>query len=181
MWKRRSRLRLTALGAAGGVRGRVPLGAMLALGAVVTLGAETGYAQYPGTGPRGYNPQQPTYSPYLNLARPGNVGLNYYGLVRPEVNFRNSIGGLQQDVNTLNQPYTDPTTPNTFLYTGHASQFNNLSHYYGGFNRLTGGGLRAGGGGGIGGGAGNRPQGIQAPTNQQTAQQGGNVPRAGGR
>jgi hypothetical protein len=55
-------------------------------------------AQYvkPVTGPR------PVVSPYLNLFRRGNSpGFNYFTLVRPELELRQSIGQLQQQVTDL--------------------------------------------------------------------------------
>ena len=52
-------------------------------------------AQGPGpyTRPQTGNPYaQPVFSPYLNLLRRGtNPAVNYYGLVRPEIDFRNSL------------------------------------------------------------------------------------------
>src|SRR6266849_4481527 len=60
-------------------------------------------AQYP-TQPAGTpgNVNPPGASPYLNLLRSGSSqAVNYYGLVRPQTDFRNSIQGLQQQVRTL--------------------------------------------------------------------------------
>jgi hypothetical protein len=40
---------------------------------------------------------RPAFSPYLNLARRDTApGINYYGLVRPQINTQQSIQGLQQ-------------------------------------------------------------------------------------
>ena len=78
---------------------------------------------------------RPGYSPYLNLARPGvPPALNYFGLVRPELEFRRDVVGLQNQIGTLQQSLvsgtgTDPSAP---LTTGHAATFMNLSHYYSG-------------------------------------------------
>lgn len=82
---------------------------------------------------------RPALSPYLNLARPGSPGINYYGIVRPELQNANAIGSLQQQLNTLETatPTIDPQTGLPMLYTGHPVMFNNLSHYYGNFNRLN--------------------------------------------
>jgi hypothetical protein len=57
---------------------------------------------------------------------------NYYGLVRPELEFRNSINNLQQQYTGLNQAFNNPTTIETpFPGTGHHTSFLNYSHYYG--------------------------------------------------
>jgi hypothetical protein len=40
--------------------------------------------------------QRPVVSPYINLNRQGSSpGVNYYGIVRPELNYQNSINQLQ--------------------------------------------------------------------------------------
>jgi hypothetical protein len=76
---------------------------------------------------------QPPYSPYLNLTRPGNIAQNYYGLVRPEVNFRNSLQGLQYQVGSLGQATNDLAQQGagSLPATGHRTAFFNYSHYYG--------------------------------------------------
>jgi hypothetical protein len=77
---------------------------------------------------------RPAFSPYLNLARPGApAGINYYGLVRPEVNFRNSISGLQSDVDANRQLIvTGRAAAGTtgLLTTGHAATFLNTGGYF---------------------------------------------------
>ena len=93
-------------------------------------------------------PRQPSYSPYLNLTRPGNVANNYFGLVRPELEFRNSLNNLQQQYTGLNQTVNNPSAVETpFPGTGHATTFMNLSHYYGNRGRTTGNGQGAPGAG----------------------------------
>jgi hypothetical protein len=76
----------------------------------------------------------PGYSPYLNLVRPGApAGINYYGLVRPEINFRNSISGLQTDVAAQQQLLTTgraATGTTGLLTTGHAATFLNTGGYF---------------------------------------------------
>ncbi len=56
-------------------------------------------AQFSG----GNNPQgnSPTISPYINLLRGGNVGLNYYGLVRPQQDFAMQNQQLGQGIQSL--------------------------------------------------------------------------------
>jgi hypothetical protein len=74
---------------------------------------------------------RPPVSPYLNLVRPGNPGLNYYNLVRPQVEFGNSILGLQQQVGALGTEVALEGQAQTALpTTGHATVFGNYSHYY---------------------------------------------------
>jgi hypothetical protein len=75
---------------------------------------------------------RPAVSPYLNLLRGGtNPAINYYGLVRPEFQFRRSINALSRDIQ---ETQTDINTgqAGAALQTGHPVQFMNLSHFYGG-------------------------------------------------
>ncbi|MDB5311286.1 MAG: hypothetical protein JWO38_5488 [Gemmataceae bacterium] len=119
----------------------------------------------------------PVFSPYLNLLRPGNSpGVNYYGLVRPQIQFQNSIQGLQQQVGTnqaaiagLNAGMADNTIPTT----GHTATFLNTGGYFSG---PMGGGLAQGGiGGGVMGGVRMRApfQQLQQGRAQQQLQPGG--------
>jgi len=69
---------------------------MLAGLSLVWIGsASPVWAQY---GP--VNPiNRPAFSPYLNLNRPGTLAaVNYYGLVRPEQQFRNALFQNQLDI-----------------------------------------------------------------------------------
>ena len=74
----------------------------------------------------------PGYSPYLNLARGGNAGLNYYGLVRPQLAFQNSLLGLQQQVNTNQQLIATGLGggPIGSLETGHSAYFLTTGGYF---------------------------------------------------
>jgi hypothetical protein len=90
--------------------------AVLAL-VVVSIGANRVQAQAPSSG----------YSPYLNLVRPGSPGMNYYGLVRPEVEFRNNLQQLQRNTTRLQSQLSQATGGD--LATGHPSAF----MYYGGY------------------------------------------------
>src|SRR5262249_1833684 len=106
-----------------------PLAALLALAALPAFAAAQ--APYrPGISPI----TRPAFSPYLNLVRPGApAGINYYGLVRPEVTFRNSIGTLQNDVdvNRALIPTGGGTGTGTGgLTTGHAATFLNTGGYF---------------------------------------------------
>ncbi len=136
------------------------LAALPALALVATLAA----AQAPGVPPGGGSTQRPVVSPYLNLLRNGNPGLNYLGLVRPEQQFRANQSQLQTQLNATNQNLTQfQTTVGQFtglggdLTTGTVAGFQTQRSYFlttgtgagGGFG--TTGGLR-GGAGGVGSG-----------------------------
>ncbi len=85
-------------------------------------------AQGPVVRPPGVLP--PVYSPYLNLLRNNNPAyINYYGLVRPEIDFRNSIYGLQQGVATNATGIAGLDAAGLPL-TGHPTTFLNTSHYF---------------------------------------------------
>lgn len=84
-------------------------------------------------------PSSPTFSPYLNLLRRGNPAVNYYGLVRPEVQSRAAIGQLQQSVQGLDSTIAEGQNASS-LATGHPTQFQNLSHFYP-QSKLSGAGL----------------------------------------
>jgi hypothetical protein len=73
---------------------------------------------------------KPVFSPYLNLLRGGaSPAVNYYGIVRPEIEFRSGIQSLQQQVTAqANTIAADEAA--TLPGTGHSTQFNNLSHYF---------------------------------------------------
>jgi hypothetical protein len=111
----------------------------------------------------------PAVSPYLNLLRQGSsAGVNYYGIVRPEIEFRNSIQNLQQQVSTVGSEVTAQDQSLAGLPpTGHPVQFMNYSHYFGGSLRNPGAtsGARAPG----------RATASAAPT---TGSQGATAPRA---
>jgi hypothetical protein len=89
----------------------------------------------------------PAFSPYLNLARPGApAGINYYGLVRPELNFRSSLSGLQTDVATNRDLLTTGRAASGtagLLTTGHAATFLNTGGYF--LNSTGGVGAQGGG------------------------------------
>lgn len=143
----------------------------------VLLGESFAHAQTPGNPPIGAG-----YSPYLNLLRRGNSTLqNYYGIVRPEINYQNQAALLQQQVtanrNDINQQQQQqqqganqlPRTGHNFGYFTHQSYFLN--------NR---GGGRTGGGGGGTGVAGNFG-GTSGGASRPPTSGGSYAPRASGR
>jgi hypothetical protein len=98
---------------------------MLVLG-VARAAAQTGYVPVPGPA------LPPRYSPYLNLTRPGGTpAMNYYGLVRPEVEARNAYLGLQQQVNVLQQQVaTQGPESGALPTTGYPIRFLDYSSYF---------------------------------------------------
>lgn len=100
----------------------------ISLAAIVVVGS-VARAQAPvrqfGTAPT------PTLSPYLNLARPGPIAVNYYGLVRPQQDFARSLQGLQGQVLVQQQLVEDLQTPGPVVVpTGHQVQFLNYNSYF---------------------------------------------------
>lgn len=88
--------------------------------------------------PPGPPPNRPAYSPYLNLLRAGNSpAINYYGLVRPEVNARQSLQAVQSAV-SLNQRTLQELAGGDLGQTGTPAQFQNHGGYF--LNHLGGGG-----------------------------------------
>jgi hypothetical protein len=85
-----------------------------------------------------YNPPatspfyRPPVSPYLNLALPGSAGLNYYGLVRPQLATNAALGQLQAQQQALGASLAATNDPYAVgPVTGHSTRFFNYSHYYG--------------------------------------------------
>ncbi|HVK10064.1 MAG TPA: hypothetical protein VM597_14950 [Gemmataceae bacterium] len=115
------------------------------------LAALTGTAAAQGPPRLGAPPPPPGYSPYLNLVRPGSPGANYYGLVRPQQYFQNSIqglqmagggGGLSPVVGGLADGSDLPGTGLPVQFMNHRSYFMNLGGA--GFGTAAGAGGRQG-------------------------------------
>ena len=115
----------------------------------------------------GNNPQgnSPTISPYINLLRGGNVGLNYYGLVRPQQDFAMQNQQLGQGLQSLQMQQGSQMEMSSRGYgysqlgmTGHPVIFNSFGNgqFSGGYTGFgnSGGGFGGGGfsGGNFGGG-----------------------------
>jgi hypothetical protein len=128
---------------------RAILAACLAIiGLLAGSATERAAAQFiPG---QPYQPNRPFVSPYLNLARPGLGGINYYGLVRPQLDVNRQLQQLQQQQGVLATQVgaatlpEDPTQPAPVGITGHGTNFSNYGHYY--YQ-----GLGSSGGSGLGG------------------------------
>src|SRR5437870_2548504 len=70
-----------------------------------------------------YNPgKNPSFSPYLNLVRrDAPLVNNYFGLVRPEMNFRNALQQLETQQATASNQQPGSEYALTLPATGHAS------------------------------------------------------------
>jgi hypothetical protein len=101
------------------------------LAGLFLIGVRDARAQYPAYGGRPVpNPySRPVLSPYINLLNGGNPAVNYYGLVRPELQFASSLQQMGQQV-ALNQQQISDLQPFTLATTGHAAVFMNTSHYF---------------------------------------------------
>jgi hypothetical protein len=110
---------------------RLILAPTMALTLTLALALPGAQAQVPVT-PRGVpGYMTPPVSPYINLLRRGSpAAVNYYGIVRPEIQFENALGNLQQQVTTLGTE-TGEAGPGGLPPTGHPVQFMNYSHYFG--------------------------------------------------
>ncbi len=88
-------------------------------------------------------PLSPAYSPYNNLLRPAPMYQNYYGLVRPELEFRGNIQSLQQQAFANRQGIVDLESGTVGIApTGHPTRFLNTGGYF----LSSGRGARPGGG-----------------------------------
>jgi hypothetical protein len=101
---------------------------LVLLGAFIVAGPGDSRAQPPTpVGPV----RPPAFSPYLNMLRSGTPAINYYGLVRPEIQFRQSINNLATDVAANQQAIGQFNTAlGVTRGTGHPTQFMNLGGYF---------------------------------------------------
>jgi hypothetical protein len=109
---------------------------LVVLGMVVSVLPVAGQAPLrPGITP---NPR-PSFSPYMNLLlRNGSPALNYYGIVRPQLQTASAINALQSEL-ALNRDLINAgqLAPLGDLSTGHAAVFLNTGGY---FMNMTGSG-----------------------------------------
>ena len=88
--------------------------------------------------------RRPTITPYLNLLnrqRDSDLGLQYFGIVRPEIQMRSAINSQSRSLGRLQRQVDDQNAlirnQNSQLgATGHEARFLNLGSYFGG--RATG-------------------------------------------
>jgi hypothetical protein len=82
----------------------------------------------------GYDPflDRPALSPYYNLMRrEGGTSVNYYSLVRPQIDAAERARSQQKQIQQLQQQVSRPASQaGTGVTTGHPSYFMNLSHFY---------------------------------------------------
>jgi hypothetical protein len=114
---------------------------------VAAAGAQAQGLELPSPTDHPYS--QPAVSPYLNLTRPGNAGVNYHALVRPQLATTHSIDNLRSQVlYPQNGLGLNPAYAGMGAQTGggHAWFMN-----YHGFFLTTSGGNGGSGGGNLGG------------------------------
>lgn len=109
---------------------RCLLACVLALAWLATAGprseAQVGSLR-PQTNPFG----QPAISPYLNLNRAGTTaGINYYGLVRPQLDTNRSLQQLQQQYAFGQNGMQTNDTVSVLSNTGHSVRFMNTGSYF---------------------------------------------------
>jgi hypothetical protein len=105
-------------------------------GLIAMLILATGVQAQPPIG--SYTPPQvnpnPAFSPYLNLNRGNNPAINYYGVVRPQVENQQAIQQLQQQfqgTQAMMPGQGGPLATEDIGPTGHRlGGFFNYSHYY---------------------------------------------------
>jgi hypothetical protein len=105
---------------------RLALGTVLGVALLVTAGVGPTGAQV------GYSPfRRPPVSPWINLIRPGtDPAVNYYGIIRPEVTYQNSIQQLYQQQTTLATQQQELATGSGLPATGHATGFQTQGKYF---------------------------------------------------
>ena len=78
---------------------------------------------------------QPAVSPYLNLLNRGNPAINYYGIVRPQIQQGQQLQTLQYGLtHAVDEIATDQgtttTTPGALAPTGHVAGFMTYPKYF---------------------------------------------------
>jgi hypothetical protein len=83
-------------------------------------------------------PQQPAFSPYLNLLGPWGPAIGYFGIAQPQMQFAQQQLQMQQQIGQTNQNIANLQNNlqnGRFLNpmigpTGRGAGFNNLGHWY---------------------------------------------------
>src|SRR5262249_3436964 len=111
---------------------RILWSGVAAFGWLVGLACGPAAAQPPLGRPPTNPPSRPPGSPFTNLFRGGtNPAINYYGLVRPQQEFRSDLTQLQQQRLQAGALLTLPDQGvSTIPTTGHPTRFFNYSHYF---------------------------------------------------
>ncbi len=117
------------------------------LAALAVVGASEvqaqGYRQAPGTPP----PRTTPVSPYIRIAgQTGNTAaFSLYRDIRPELEWRNSVQNLQQQLNVTQSAVAAGEQSGKLPGTGHATQFMNLGGYFQGGGAAAQGARQAAG------------------------------------
>jgi hypothetical protein len=91
---------------------------------VVLAGTNRTWAQYPGATPQ--------VSPYINLLGPGNTAVNYYGIVRPQLQMQAGLLSLQGAlINEERYLGTPEMLANLPVITGNFATFQNQGRFFG--------------------------------------------------
>jgi hypothetical protein len=100
--------------------------------AAIAVGLAVSTSGARAQGPVGFGgAPTPPYSPYLNLARPGgNPAVNYYGLVRPQLDMTRTVQGLQGQLQSAQQSIMAQQSADGVLTTGHPIFFMNYGGYF---------------------------------------------------
>ena len=104
--------------------------AAVSCGLLIVMSSDAAHAQSP---PRASD--RPTVSPYLDLLRGGDTAFNYHRRVKPEMEWRSATSQNRQSIGQLQQDQTRGESASKLSGTGHASQFQNFSHFYPSRNR----------------------------------------------
>jgi hypothetical protein len=111
---------------------RPRIGILASIGLALTLAAGPAAAQLPYTRPQTSPFNRPAISPYINMFRPGgNIAQNYFGLVRPEIQFNQDVNQLQNRQALLGAQIAAGTESQAVLPpTGHATGFQTQYRYF---------------------------------------------------
>lgn len=116
---------------------------MLAPVLALLLAAAEAHAQGPVRRPPPSYVPGPSFSPYLNLLRRDvPQAVNYYGIVRPEFEFRQGIMRVDERARTNQQSIQELQTTSLLPPTGHTTYFLNGSHPFFGQAGVGGPGTR---------------------------------------
>lgn len=105
----------------------------MALGAGLLVAGQTELAAQPviGSYQRPTFQRRPALSPYLNLANRGNTAINYYGIIRPQLEARQALQTLQQEYLQLQtQGQGQGNEAGTIPPTGRRPSFFSYGPYY---------------------------------------------------
>jgi hypothetical protein len=103
---------------------------LLAAAAAVVVFATAQAAQAQYVPPRVSPYMNNGVSPYVNLLRGGNPAVNYYGLVRPELQGQMAIQQLQEQVARPQLSVVAPPTNQVQSVTGHTTRFMQYGQYF---------------------------------------------------